>query len=392
MHLLYVSQVELLEHTGQARFDRNFLDYLVKRSQSSDFSFQFIGPRSSKESRNTDNMSFIPLRKTALGFILFQLRLLFAILAARKIQRFDAIYVRFHPLMLAPYVYARISDTPLYLRTGPIVPNLRTYQKTRSKLLTWLVTLNCKVNFKLARSIIVVTKQIESWVLSNFLVDRTKLHVVSNGVDLQLFDPSRFEQRASANSIRFGLVCTVHPSQGLEALLESFVGVVKARADCTLDIAGGGDNVFTKRIQLQISQLGLEKHVRLLGNIAHAEVAKVIHDRDIMLLPVLAEELARTGSSSLKLFEYLAMNRFVVASRHPDHQFIEDNRLGILYQAGSSAALTTAIIHSIELFRAAEENERIRRYCVEHFSSDHCFGRYISIIVGRKDPADTEKR
>ena len=384
MHLLYVSQVDLSEPTGQARFDQSFLAYLTKRAEYSDFSFKFIGTQSTARIKEESNLRFIRLRKTTLGFIFFQLRLFKAILVARKTKRFDAIYVRFHPLMLAPYIYARISGTPLYLRSGPIVPNLKTYKKVDSKLLTWLITLNCRLHYKLAKNIIVVTKQIKEWILSNFQVESSKVCVISNGVDLHRFDPTRFEARTTSDLVRFCLVCTLHPSQGIEALLASFARVQQTHSMCSLDIAGAGDGEYTSTIGSLISTLGLQRSVSLMGIVEHSEVARIIHQRDVMLLPVLAAELNRTGSSSLKLYEYLAMNRFVVASRHSDHQFIEDHGLGVLYQAGDELALSQAMLRSIDLFSAAEQSGRIRSYCLEHFSSERCFGEYLRIILGQQ--------
>lgn len=381
MHLLYISQVDLAEVSGQARFEQSFLSYLSSNYERHQLTFEYIGITPSVTDINLPKRKrLIQLRKSLLGFISFQFRLFIEIFKSHRQQKFDAVYLRFHPLMVAPFFFTLFSGASLHLRTGPITQNLKIYKKSSSKLLNSLVAFNCWLNYKKARSIFVVTEQIRDWVITNFTIPPQKVILIPNGVDTEKFNPTRFDAKPQSIQTRFLLVCTLHPSQGIEALIDSFKILQAKTESCILEIAGAGEEAYRQSLLQKIQDTELEGRVRLLGAFNHNEIPKVIYERDIMLLPVLQEELNRTGSSSLKLYEYLAMNKFVVASRHKDHQFLEDNNIGLLYPAGNSTGLADSMYNSINKYAEVEKSGKIRTYCLTNCSANQCFESYINHI------------
>jgi glycosyltransferase involved in cell wall biosynthesis len=79
------------------------------------------------------------------------------------------------------------------------------------------------------------------------------------------------------------------------------------------------------------------------GEQPYAAVGSAIAACDVMLAPFTRHAIETTGSSALKLFEYLACDKPVIATRAPDHEFLTAQGVGWLVDAEDVDAWVGAI-------------------------------------------------
>jgi glycosyltransferase involved in cell wall biosynthesis len=79
------------------------------------------------------------------------------------------------------------------------------------------------------------------------------------------------------------------------------------------------------------------------GEQPYAAVSSAIAACNVMLAPFSRHAIETTGSSSLKLFEYLACDKPVIATRAPDHEFLNAQGVGWLVDPEDVDAWVRAI-------------------------------------------------
>jgi glycosyltransferase involved in cell wall biosynthesis len=95
-------------------------------------------------------------------------------------------------------------------------------------------------------------------------------------------------------------------------------------------------------VEEEARRLGLQGAVTLVGNVAHEEVPQYLALMDVAVAPYPAVE--EFYFSPLKLFEYMAAGRAVVASRIGQvAEVIADGFTGLLYEPGNHEALRGCI-------------------------------------------------
>jgi glycosyltransferase involved in cell wall biosynthesis len=103
-----------------------------------------------------------------------------------------------------------------------------------------------------------------------------------------------------------------------------------------------GDGVLRSWLESQVQALGLEKAVTLTGPVPHDRVPGLIRRMDVALAPY--PLLENFYFSPLKLFEYIAVGRPVVASRIGQIQeVVQDGETGLLVPPGDPQALVDQI-------------------------------------------------
>jgi glycosyltransferase involved in cell wall biosynthesis len=172
-----------------------------------------------------------------------------------------------------------------------------------------------------------------------------KVQILPNAVDIGLFRPevddAALRHRLKPDG-RFvvGFVGSFKAWHGVGFLLETFRRLHDEDASYHLLLVGDGP--MRADVEKEARLLGLQEAVTLVGNVAHEKVPQYLALMDVAVAPYPAVE--EFYFSPLKLFEYMAGSRAVVASRIGQvAEVIADGLTGLLYEPGNQEALRGCI-------------------------------------------------
>jgi glycosyltransferase involved in cell wall biosynthesis len=224
---------------------------------------------------------------------------------------------------------------------------------------------------RLAHGIRAVTPQIASLLTELARVPSGRIGVVPNGVDTDFFHPLD-RQRAIARAglapdASYVVYCGgLHPWNDFDTLLRSFAEAARRHGEARLLIVGDGQE--RGAICARVAELGIGRRVVLTGAVDdRARVRDYLAAATVTVLPYRAEVVARTSASPLKLFEYMACGRGVLAFDYPGVcELLRRSGAGVTVDgaADASAALASLLGDG----RADEYGAAGRRYAEEHLT------------------------
>jgi len=267
-----------------------------------------------------------------------------------------------------PYILTFSSD-PLFER-GVVGKPLRG--------LHYLVAVwEARFTYRLAGKIICVSEPARRHLIQTWQIEEEKVVVVANGVDNALFKPGYDvlpvrKGLGLENEPVIGFVGGFQPWHGIDLLIESFAIVLKEFPKATLLLIGDGR--ARPLVDRKIAELGVESRVIITGLVPKDRVAVLLATADVAVLPypTLPKEL---WFSPLKLYEYMAAGKAIVASRAGQiAEVIKHGYNGLLVEPGDVPELSTAIMW---LLRNQEERDRLGRNARSQAVERHSWDQYI---------------
>ncbi|WP_224448739.1 glycosyltransferase [Haloprofundus salilacus] len=131
----------------------------------------------------------------------------------------------------------------------------------------------------------------------------TPIHVVENGVDTNLFEPTGSEQTED-NTLRICYVGGLQEWQGIERMIDV---VNRINADVKFTLVGGSTDRQQEVLTL-LRQRGMDDEVSVVGRVDHATVPEYINDADVCFGPFCSSRYA----SPIKVYEYLSCGKPVI--------------------------------------------------------------------------------
>ncbi|MFP4147082.1 MAG: glycosyltransferase family 4 protein [Halorhodospira sp.] len=269
----------------------------------------------------------------------------FAWLLARVLaRRPDLIYERYSLLSFAGLLVARLIRRPFILEVNaPLSLELRAHGGlVWRRPAQWIEDWLCR---SATRTVVV------SHAMGQIFIERGvpagRLLVLPNGVDGSAFHP-----RVDGDAIRarygltgcqvVGFVGWIRPWHGVDGLLEAMAPRLHSGSAARLLIVGDGPAV--PDLQRQAEALGIAEWVVFTGAIERAEVPAHIAALDIAVQPDVTEY-----ASPIKLFEYLAVGRAVVAPDRPNiREVVEDGVSARLFPPNDWQALADRLVELLE--------------------------------------------
>jgi glycosyltransferase involved in cell wall biosynthesis len=225
---------------------------------------------------------------------------------------------------------------------------------------------------RLSTGVLAVTPQIKQLLIDLARVPADRIAVVPNGVDLDFFEP---ESRSEAIR-RSGLdpACSYvvfcggfHQWSDFDTMLEAFAVVLGERPDARLLLVGDGPE--RGRIERRARELNVEHAVTLTGMVHERErVRDYLGAATVALLAYRGDQVNRTSASPIKLTEYLAAGRAVVAVEIPGvRELLQDTGAGVVV-GGEPLAMSGAILELLQDGRADQLGVAGRRVAEERLS------------------------
>ena len=133
----------------------------------------------------------------------------------------------------------------------------------------------------------------------------------------------------------------LYPWKGVNVLLEAVARLHGVRAVIVGGLAGEPD---LDRTRAYARGLGIEDRVTFAGTVAPPQVASLLADMDVLVLPNTATHVSARYTSPLKLFEYMAAGRPIVASDLPAlREVLKDEDNALLVEPGNAGEMADAI-------------------------------------------------
>lgn len=187
-----------------------------------------------------------------------------------------------------------------------------------------------------------VSSAVADWARARVgLADRGKVHVVPNAVDPRRFDPDLAPRLApEPGTFVVGFVGTLKPWHGLPVLAEAFARLTEQCPGARLLLVGDGPE--RRALEDMLAARGLRGRVHFTGAVDPDEVPGWLASMDVAVAPYPA--LEQFYFSPLKIFEYLAAGRPVVASRIGQvTELLRDGVTGLLVRPGDAGELAGAL-------------------------------------------------
>lgn len=234
-----------------------------------------------------------------------------------------------------------------------------------------------KQTYKLADRIICVSEPAKKHLVQQWRVDPQKIKVMPNGVDIALFGGA-YDTAAVRTEWRLGdapvitFVGGFQPWHGLENLVAAFAQLLPALPQARLLLVGDGP--ARKSLEAAITQHDVANAVTITGFVSQEQVPAFLAAADIAVLPYpeLPQEL---WFSPLKLYEYMAAGKAIVASRSGQiAEVLQDGENGLLTPPGSIDALSQAMR---TLLQDDALRQRLGRQAQADAVAHHSWKQYI---------------
>ncbi len=230
-----------------------------------------------------------------------------------------------------------------------------------------------KIYSLLSDKITVVSKYIKEH-LGKRGINKNKIEIIPNGVNIHLFNPEKFPHRFNYT---IGYLGSLYSIRGIFKILEAFEIVKKQIPQAKLLYIGDGRD--RKKLEKEIERKNLSDSVDITGRIPYPEVPQYLSKIDIGFIGWDNIEVMQ-GSSPLKLFEYLAMEKAVVGGTGGQIEEVLNKGYGIHLEKLTPEKIAESIIN---LFKNPEKIKKMgelgRKYVLKNHSWDIISERYYKI-------------
>ena len=207
----------------------------------------------------------------------------------------------------------------LYDMHSSLPQQIRNFRFSSNPLLIGLLSALERLSIRTSDSVITICPELQRAVerlgtktphvlIENTLFDRISLSEPGDDVDEDLIDWRKFEGK------RVVLYAgTFEPYQGIPLLLESIVHVRRKRQDAVFVLIGGSPAQLAAMRQKAVDA-GVKPFTVFTGNLTPNSVKCVLARADVLVSPRL-----EGNNTPLKIYEYLASGKPIVATRHETH-------------------------------------------------------------------------
>lgn len=272
-------------------------------------------------------------------------RILFGALNARRAWRelgpgIDWVYERFATLQSLGWIFQQ-HGIPWVLETnGPFFYEAK--DDRNSLVLTKLARRRECEAYHRCDALIAVSSALKHVLVQELEINPAKIVVVPNGVDLRVFNPCHHAPRRFFAEFTVGFVGSLIHWQGIDLLIRATAMLCEEGVPLCIVVVGDGP--YRQQWEELAQSIGLGDRVRFIGHVPWSEVPTYIAGFDIGFSGQIPTQLGIMYHSPLKLYEYMAMQKPVLASAFDDARVLVDGKgTGFLFQPGNVMDLAHAL-------------------------------------------------
>jgi glycosyltransferase involved in cell wall biosynthesis len=329
----------LYHHRTRSRDGQSVhIDEMIKALEAEGVRVQIVGPQrvdALKPSRNKQILPKVVYELLELGYSGLEL---VKLIGAIWRERPDAIYERENIYTLSGLWASRLFSLPLLLEVNAPLTDER--QQFDGLAMPRIARWSEEAVWRGATYVLPVTEVLAD-IVARAEVPRSRLVVTSNGVDRARFRDVPALDRACLppafqRGLVLGFVGYVRAWHGLPQVVD-LLAHDPALAGANLLIVGDGPG--TTDLIRRAQTLGVEGRVHVAGLVERDALAAYINVFDIALQPEVTPY-----ASPLKLFEYMALRRAIVAPDAPNiREILTHDVDALLFEPNNPASLAQAV-------------------------------------------------
>lgn len=315
------------------------------------------------------NISYLPiLNIPLLRGVSYQLILFFYYLLYRiKRTKPHVIYARISLLTISPLILSKLLKIPYVVEINGLGIDEMKLINT-SKLTIQILKMVEKLNYKNAKKIVSVTQTIKEALIKIYDIPNEKIVVIENGANTELFRPmnrekARKELKLDDNCKYIGFSGAFSQWHGIEDLVKSAPLILKEVENTKFLLVGNGP--MKEQIVQMVNDLNLTNNFIFIDRVPYEEVQKYVNIFDVC---VILKKKDISGSP-LKLWEYMACGKPVVATNTQDFRALEEYNAGTLVDPEKNEEVAGAIITLLKNKDLRDEmGKNGRKYVIENRS------------------------
>jgi glycosyltransferase involved in cell wall biosynthesis len=307
----------------------------------------------------------------------------------RNLRGHDVIHERYNLLSFGGAMAGRKLGIPYVLEVNAdLLEERQAHGNPERGIRRFFAELTTRYCFDSARRIICVSTQLKDHLVQKWKVEPGKIVVLPNAADTETFGR---QQDVMEIRNRLGLkdepvvmfVGGFYLWHDLGLLVECLPHILAKVPNTKLVLVGDGRT--RAQIEQCVADLGLQQAVVMAGPVEHGRVPEMLAIADVAVAPNI-KFFDGHGGSPLKIFEYMAAGKAIVATNTGQvAEVIQHGHTGLLVEAGDKAGLAEAIA---SLLSNPDTRTRLgqqaRQQAVEQHSWKQYARRLINIYSGSK--------
>jgi len=260
----------------------------------------------------------------------------------------DVVYERYSLLNLAGLLLARLTGLPHLLEVN--APLRLERARTKGLALAGAAAMAERLLFGGSDAVLTVSSSLRRYVIAHGGRPERTL-VQPNGVDTQRFHPDGDRSRARAglgirdDALVVGFSGSLKTWHGMDVLLEAFATLRARHPAARLLVIGEGPQAGALRAQA--ARLELESAALFTGRVNHDQIPDLLCALDIAVAPY--RQVPDFYFSPLKIYEYMASGRAVVASAAGEiPELVREGETGLLCAPDDPRALADTLLRLAE--------------------------------------------
>ena len=224
--------------------------------------------------------------------------------------------------------------------------------------------------------LVCITTALRDVIVGEGKISPDKIVIMPNGVDISFFDPERLPDTGAANidknppeaPLTIGYVGKLLESQGVDLLLHALRDLLYESLDLRVIVVGDGP--ARSELEALSTALSLNHLVQFMGQVTRDEIPNHLAQFDVGYSGQQQLPIGVMYRSPLKLYEYMAMEKPVVASNFEDaERLIDDGKTGYLFEPGSKESLKASLRKAAAQRHALKQmGQAARKQVVAHHS------------------------
>jgi len=385
--LIYINFWDLSGDDGKSLNEREFVRELLLAEE---LDVVYIGPKMKQAVELSDsriiarrNIGRSVLSQIAYqGWLLLMLWQQYRLVGGKMI-----ICVRPHYFTISPLFFKWLFRVPYVVKCAGLPVELISKMEKVPFLLRWIGIFVHVLNALSGVRLWAVTGRIGEYWHKKCSVAHSRIFVLPNGVNTNLFNvsvnaalPSDILERIPPARHYIGYAGDLRLS-GVEFVILAGEKLIKSGHDYVFIIAGRGEDY--EMLVGMSKERGVADRVVFLGRIPYVQLPALYNLCSLLMATFPSTYAEKWGSSSQKIFQYLACGKPVVAARAEDHMFIKKEDLGKLVVSEDIDTLADIIVKTIESDAKNSGVKRRERY--DYVAARHSYRVVVNRFAEQMD-------